>query len=89
MTDGPEHTPSHAPRGEAPRWAPLAGLAGLVVMLLFTAWFITTEPAAPWPDAVPPGTIFAAGPDRGPGDGGAGDAPPDDATTDAADASAP
>jgi len=66
-------------------------------MLLFTGWFINTEPARPWPDAVPPGTIFVGGPDGGlvdgsAGDGGlvedaAGDAAP--AETDAADSTAP
>lgn len=52
MSDrSPSDGPESAGRGEAPTWVPLVGLAALVLMLLFTAWYIETEPAPRWPDA--------------------------------------
>lgn len=55
-----EATPGPEPRGQAPAWVPLVGLLGLVLMLLFTNWFMNTEPAPPWPDAVVGGGIQKA-----------------------------
>lgn len=53
-----------APRAEAPKWVPLAGLAGLLLTLLFTTWYMDTEPPHRWKDAAVDAAIDA-GPDGG------------------------
>lgn len=50
MTE-PTGPTADAPRGEAPKWVPLVGLAGLLLMFLFTTWYMNTEPPHRWKDA--------------------------------------
>ncbi len=51
MTDPRAPEPTDEPRGEAPKWAPLAALGGLLLTLLFTTWYMDTEPPHRWKDA--------------------------------------
>lgn len=70
MTDPNRASAPDEPRGEAPKWVPLAALGGLLLTLLFTTWYMQTEPPHYWKDAA----VYPV-PDAAPAK-----APPTDAT---------